>query len=187
MDSKKQIPSELISSEISKQIDSILSCKLPHLSPEDKEDIAQEVKIKIWSMLAKERKIINLRSYLWKAVYTTALDFIDKKTDKAALSEMAILDYTNPVLENGALPQDLAIEKREVQIQIAKAIDKLSPKKRLVLKVHLTGMNIREIAEFLNWRKARVNSLYYRARKDLKTILKRNLFSEKRSEQENKK
>jgi RNA polymerase sigma-70 factor (ECF subfamily) len=187
MVSSKIKKTELISAEISKQIDFILNRKLPHLFSEDKEDIAQEVKLKIWAMIANERKIKDLRSYLWKAVYTTALDFIDKRTDTVSLKETDMLDYSNPILEIEALPEDIALEKKEVQIQIARAIDKLSPKKRLVLKVHLTGMNVREIAEFLNWKEDKVNSLYYRARKELKSILEKTFPSSHRPDIEKKK
>ena len=171
MDSDYREKAKQFSLDISRQIEFIIRQKIPNLSTIDKEDIAQEVHLKIWNILKKERKINNFRSYLWRVVYTTALDYLDKKMDTLSFDADLVLDYSNPVLEMGVMTEEKLLEKKELRIKIEEAVESLKSKMRTVMKAHLAGMNIRETAEFLGWKESQVNTLYHRAKKQLKIKL----------------
>jgi RNA polymerase sigma-70 factor, ECF subfamily len=157
--------------KISRQITVILYKKFPRLPQGDKEDISQEVQLKIWKMIQGGRKIKNLESYLWKSVYTTALDFLDQNMEKISLEKDSNPALSISLSKLDIFSQEKAFEKKQVREMILKAVESLNPKRRMVMKLHLTGMNVREIAEFLDWSESRVNHLFYRGRKSLKAEL----------------
>ncbi|MFX1514252.1 MAG: hypothetical protein ACFFCQ_16885, partial [Promethearchaeota archaeon] len=57
--------------DISRSIERIIWKNFPGLSSNGKADISQEVSLKIWKAISSGKNIKNLRSYLWKVVYTT--------------------------------------------------------------------------------------------------------------------
>ncbi len=172
MTEKKIFCTEEFIKKISRQITVILYKKFPRLPQGDKEDVSQEVQLKIWKMIQSGRKIKNLESYLWKSVYTTALDFLDQNMEKISL-EKDSNPHLSSSLKLDIFSQEKAFEKKQVREMVLKAVESLTPKRRMVMKLHLTGMNVREIAEFLNWGESKVNHLFYRGRKSLKAELSR--------------
>ena len=44
----------------------------------DPEDIAQEIKIKLWRVLSREKEIVNFPSYLRKVVNSSVIDMLRK-------------------------------------------------------------------------------------------------------------
>lgn len=158
--------------EITSSVHSIISKKFPHLNGGDSEDIEQEVKLKIWKMVSNGKKIDNLKSYLWKVVYTTALDIMETQ-----LKELPLETYLESMTSVSPLFGELGktesgIEKEELKKILEKIIDSLPPKRRTVLKLHLAGMDLDEMADFLNWTHHKVRHLFYRGVQDLKVKLK---------------
>lgn len=157
------------SRRFSRRIRRILFQKLPGLSAEQKDDIEQEVQLKILQMLKKGRKIDNLKSYLWKAVYTTALDTIEQKTQKGGSGYEKVGSVDHDMDVPGADPPlDVQFQKREMSAFLMKEINTLGYNQRIVMKLYLTGRNIREISEFLGWSNSKVNHLFYRGLDTLK-------------------
>lgn len=157
--------------DVIKTIKLVLWKKFPHIPAEEKDDISQEVELKIWKMISCGKKITYLKSYLWKVVYTTALDVLDERQAFQSLEESMEFNVTNPI--SGYLPDasDKIMEKKEQHALIENAIDSLAQNRRIVLKLHLAGYHVDDIAEFLGWTVSKTNHLYYRGLKDLKKIL----------------
>ncbi len=172
MDLKKLIKTEKFIKNISNSIKIILLKTFPEITREEKEDIAQEVKLKIWKMISSEKKIENLRSYLWRVVYTTALDIISERMKNISLENMNKINEFNPISRLEITPDKSLIKRKELKLTIEKAINSLSQDRRIVIKLYLTGMSLDEIAKFLNWSKNRVRHLFYKGLKDLKEKLK---------------
>ncbi|NOR52691.1 MAG: sigma-70 family RNA polymerase sigma factor [Candidatus Aminicenantes bacterium] len=172
MELKKLIKTQQFIEEMSKSIEHIIWKNFPQISREEREDITQEVKLKIWKMASRGKKIKNLRSYLWKVVYTTALDIINKRMNTVPFDAVMKADNTNPFSQLNIASSEALIEKKELRIIITKALNSLPQNRRIVIKLYLTGMNLHEIADFLNWNKSKVNHLYYRGLGDLKEKLK---------------
>lgn len=166
---EKRFNSKEFIERFSHRIRNILYQKLPGLNETQKEDIEQEVKLKIWKMLCKGRKIDNLKSYLWRVVYTTALDMIEDKTQKGG-SGFERVDYENQDIEipGNDPPLDELIERRKMSERLMQEINSLGYDHRIVMKLYLTGRNIREISEFLGWSNSKVNHLFYRGLNKLK-------------------
>jgi len=168
MGHKRVQRAEKVLAAIVEDIQRILWKTFPRITDQQQEEIAQEVKLKFWKMLTGGRDIKHLRSYLWKVVYTTALDVVDEKADLLPLDEEVEMQSLNPISELGGLSSDSRLERKEAEGRLMTAIESLSANRRLVLKLHLTGMDIRETAEFMGWSVSKVNHLYYRGLDDLK-------------------
>jgi RNA polymerase sigma-70 factor (ECF subfamily) len=154
--------------KISASIKNIICANFPHTTSPEREDIEQEVKLKIWKMASGGKKIGNLRSYLWRVVYTTTLDVIGKRINMASLKGWSGGDDQNFIQQLDLVSPESLIEKKELKMMIEKAIDSLSQKRRLVIKLRLAEMSVVEMADFLGWSQNKVTHLLYRGLIDLK-------------------
>ena len=172
MDLKKLIKTKDFLEKMSNSIELIIWKNFPQLSSQEKEDIAQEVKLKIWRMASRGKKIKNLRSYLWKVVYTTTIDIIDERMNVLPFDSVKETHNANPISQLDIHSAESFMEKKEWESMFEKALNTLAQNRRIVIKLYLTGMNVKEIADFLGWSESKVNHLYYRGLKDLKKQFK---------------
>jgi RNA polymerase sigma factor (sigma-70 family) len=162
--------------ESSKLIERFIWNHFPHLDHPDKEDITQEVKIKILKLLKSGRKIGNLKSYIQRVVYTTALDAISKNTAENLRDKKVELNLANHLSEFNIIKPEQMIEEKRINQILYEAINSLSQNRRIVVKMHLKGLNVREIAEHLGWSISRVNHLFYRGIEDLRKKIDKNFL-----------
>lgn len=168
MDLKEFCKTRQFIEEISNSTKVILYKIFPELPEEEKEDIAQEVKLKIWKVISNGKKIENLRSYLWRVVYTTAIDIVNKRIKKIPLDELIEDKTSDAIFRLNNDSHVISIEKNEIKLILEKAMDSLLQDRRVVVKLYLAGMTIDEISDFLNWSRNRVRHLLYRGLKDLR-------------------
>jgi len=147
--------------DLARSVRAILLRRFPGVAGEDIEDIEQEVKLKIWKMAAGGKNFRHLRSYLWKTVYTTALDVLDGRPERPAEEGQAAPDV--PDSSAGSPERTLAVRE---------AIAGLPPRRRQVVDLHLEGLGIEESARRLGWSTNQVRHLFYRARAELKAALR---------------
>lgn len=145
---------------LSRSTRAILLKRFPGLASQDLEDIEQEVKLKIWKMAASGKNIRHFRSYLWKAVYTTALDVLDGRLERLPAG-----------LEGAGEEPHSSAESMDRTLTIREAIEALPLRRRQVVNLHLEGLDLEASARRLGWSKNRVRHLFYRARADLKEKL----------------
>lgn len=162
---------ELIN-RFAKLIKKVIIDTSPKIDPGDLEDIEQEITIKLWQEFRKsEKKIRRPYSYIWRVAYTTTSRMMQKLSKERALTvppetaeqEILYQQQDNPV-ENMAA-------KEEWRSLLDHSIDSLPVSRGKVLKLHLMGMNIEEIAACLNWTAHKVRNLLYRGIGDLKKKL----------------
>ena len=160
--------------DLSSSIRNIILASFPHLTPVERQDIDQEVKLKLWRMISNGKDIANLRSYLWRVVYTTTLDLLNERMpcderDAQRPEERrrplgSAFDNDPPEPET---PESIA-QKNEERTVVRGAIEALPLKRRVVVKMHFEGRSIKQTAEFLAWSPNKVRHLLYRGLNDLK-------------------
>lgn len=158
--------------EIINSIKYIIWRNFPELAGEEKEDINQEINLKLWKMISSGRNIHNLKSYLWKVVHTTAIDVISKKINNMDIDSIIQPTQDEESPSNNFLLQELSISEKESKFILEKAVKSLSQNRRIAIKLRLLGMNVREMAELLGWTESKANHLYYRGLEDLERILR---------------
>ncbi len=152
--------------ELGRSVRSVLVSRFPGLSVPEREDIEQDVRLKLWKILASGKKIRNFRSYAWRVVFTTALDLIDERGRWTPLDDDRDRARED-VGDTAPSPAD-AWETRELQRRVREAVDGLAPRRRTVLRMHLDGRDLDETARALGWSRHQVRHLLYRGIDDLR-------------------
>jgi len=135
----------------------------------DPDDIVQEVRIKIWRLLASEKNIVSYASYIKKIVDTVVIDQLRLLRKDEQLYRMEKQKQVAEQL-NRFRPEILRnIRLREA---IGKAVESLIESRRNVVKLYLFDMSIEEISRFYGWSLHKTRNLLYRGLADLKRSLK---------------
>ena len=159
--------------EITSSVRSIVLKRFPDMDGGDREDIDQEVKLKIWKIVSHGRKIDNIKSYLWKVVYTTALDIMETRLAQFSLEDYFESADSGPSASGDNNGHEAGINKDDLKMVLEKIVDSLPPKRRTIVKLRLAGMDFDEMADILNWTHHKVRHLFYRGLQDLKEKLMR--------------
>lgn len=159
--------------EMARIIHSFLKSKFPSMTESEREDIEQDVKLKLWKMKAGGKKINNMKSYVWKAVYTTALDSLEKRWVQLVPEDALTGEDIESVFAAGIPSPEDILEKGETSRALRRAVERLSRRRRTVMELHLLGMDIPESAAFLDWSEPTVRHLLYRGLDDLKKKMER--------------
>ncbi len=141
-------------------------------SRDDVEDLVQEIFVKIWTNRTSWNPKGAINTYLFKAARNQAINFIKSKRASAFYTgqddeELPSLDDEDPVKK---------IYEKDAVAAVNKAIDRLSPKCRLVFTLNRwEGLSYTEIADILGVSQKTVENQISHAlkilRKDLSHIL----------------
>lgn len=139
----------------------------------DLEDIEQEVRLRIWTLLKKGKKVENLPSYIKKVAYSTTIDELRKAMKQRPSNQpeemKRVLSGASLISSPGGdFSPEGRLEQNEIRDTVRAMVETLSDGRRKVLELFLTGQNIEEICASLKWEKARVRHLFYRGIDDLK-------------------
>jgi RNA polymerase sigma-70 factor (ECF subfamily) len=167
MDLATLLKSKKFLEDIANSIKNIIFANFSKTSQEEREDIEQEVKLKIWKVASNGKKITNLRSYLWKVVYTTALDLIQERLPNASDEEIIKQIDSLNISRLELLSPELLLQKKEHADILKNEIHSLPKRRKAVLELYLSGMNLEEITEFLGWGQNEVRHLLYRGIQEL--------------------
>lgn len=144
---------------------------------EDATDIAQDVFIKAFQSIKKFRGQASFYTWLYRIAVNSSITFIKRakrqrfinyETIDETLVSSEILEYftAKTKTEKGAL-------LKELQEKLNEALQKLSPKHRIVVILHeVEGMNHREIADITKTSEGTVRSRLHYAKKMLQAFLK---------------
>lgn len=135
----------------------------------DPDDIAQEVRIKIWKVLNDEKVIDNYTSYIRKIVDSSVIDQLRKFKREEGIF---LHEKQTRISEQKTDYEADYIRNRHIQEMIGKAVDSLLESRRKAVKLYLLNMTLEEIAIFFNWSKDKARNLLYRGLADLKKRLK---------------
>ncbi len=135
----------------------------------DPDDIAQEVRIKIWKLIKNEKNIVNYASYIKKIVDTVVIDQLRLLRKDEQLYRM---EKQKQVAEqmNGYRPQ--VLRNARMKEAVGKAVESLIESRRNVVKLYLFELSIEEISRFYGWSLHKTRNLLYRGLADLKRALK---------------
>lgn len=136
----------------------------------DPEDVVQEVRIRLWKALRNENIILKPSSYIKKVVTTVVIDQLRKtKREEGVIS----FEKSKHISESdlGYLTHQNSPNQDTFPI-LEKALGKLIPTRRTVVKLHLLNMRTDAIAASFNWSLSKTRNLLYRGLTDLKKVLK---------------
>lgn len=146
---------------------------------EDAEDIAQEVFIEVHKSLHKFKKESKLSTWLYRISVNKSLNFIRDNKKNTWFQSLDILfsteKNTGKVIELSesinSIP-DKIIEHKEIGNYINEAIDCLPKKQKVAFTLHkYEDLRYKEIAEIMELSLSSIESLLFRAKKNLQKKL----------------
>ena len=149
---------------------------------DDAQDIAQEVFIEVHRSVGKFRQDAKLSTWLYRISINKSINYLRDHKKKKWFFNLDILFEKDEVETKQFLldesPQDM-LEKEEDKLAIYKAIDNLPENQKIAFTLFkYDELSYKEIAEVMNISLSSVESLMFRAKKNLQqkliTIYKRN-------------
>lgn len=137
----------------------------------DREDIAQDVFLKVYKNLRQFRRESKLSTWIARIAFNTCSNYLDKKQvplfEDIAPNEMTV----DSVASGEALP-DRNAELTDISERLRTEIDKLPVHYRTIVTLyHLEEMTYREIGNIMNLPEGTVKSHLFRGRRLLKCRL----------------
>jgi RNA polymerase sigma-70 factor (ECF subfamily) len=111
----------------------------------DPADIEQEVRIRLWKALERDRNAAFHTSFIQRVVLTTVIDAIRMANSRPAdpLSE----DAEDALVENAAGPERNARGLEDFN-RVTECLAELPQRRRQAVELHLQGFSLREIGQF---------------------------------------
>ncbi|MGB2768306.1 MAG: sigma-70 family RNA polymerase sigma factor [Candidatus Zixiibacteriota bacterium] len=140
---------------------------------QDAEDVAQDVFFDVYRSADKFRQDAKLSTWLYRIAVNRSLNFIrDNKWSRRIRNLSALLGDETEQVANIPAPDssrpDVALEKKERNVVVQKAIDSLPEKQRTAFVLHkYEGLSYEEIAEVMQRSLSSVESLIHRAKSNL--------------------
>jgi RNA polymerase sigma-70 factor (ECF subfamily) len=140
----------------------------------DLEDLVQEVFVIAFRGLERFRGDARLSTWLYRICVNVALGRIRTRKRRPPPIGVDDLDAANAdpsLVERPELP-DRALERREEQARVYRALDTLPPKKRIVLFLHeIEGLDLKEIAYLVDSNAVTVRTRLFYARREFYAAL----------------
>ena len=140
----------------------------------DLDDLVQEVFVIAFRGLERFRGDARLSTWLYRICVNVALGKIRTRKRRPAAIGVADLDTTSadPSLTERPETPDRALERRQEQDRVYKALELLAPKKRIVLYLHeIEGLDLKEIAYLVDSNPVTVRTRLFYARREFYRIL----------------
>lgn len=141
------------------------------------EEVFQEVRIRLWKALGDPGRIATVKaSYVHRATLSAALDLIRRRRERerpldALESEVAggrhLAHAATPAIRS---PEGELVRSR-LRDAMAAALATLPERRRVPVRMHLSGYGILEIAGILGWTEPTARNLLYRGMADLRREL----------------
>ena len=145
-------------------------------SEQDAQDIYQEAFLKAYRNISNFRFECSFYTWIYRIVTNLCLDLLRKrqvrKEDSAIAtdSEGETYDLLDQVADerSGASPEN-DLMRRELGARIAKALEKLTPRERMVFEMkHYQGLKLRTIGEILNTTEETAKNTLFRGTQKLR-------------------
>lgn len=144
---------------------------------EDAEDIAQEVFVEVFKSIHTFKGNSKLSTWMYRISVNKSLEFIRKKNTKKRFAFMqSIFGNEIPIDKTSYFTEmnhpGILLENKEKSETIFKAIHQLPDAQRIVFTLHkVDGLSYKEVSEITEKSISSVESLMFRAKKNLQQIL----------------
>ncbi|MTE27465.1 MULTISPECIES: RNA polymerase sigma factor [Winogradskyella] len=144
---------------------------------EDAEDIAQDVFVEVFNSISKFKGESKLSTWIYRITTNKCLEFIRKKNTKKRFAFMqSITGNAIPIDKTNYFTEinhpGILLENKELNATLFKAISSLPESQGVIFTLHkVDGKSYQEIAEITNRTLSSVESVMFRAKKNLQKLL----------------
>ncbi len=171
----KQSAYSLLLDEFQQQVFSTCLSFVPNI--EDAEDIAQEVFLEIFNSIHKFNEESKLSTWIYRITTNKCLEFLRKKKAKKRFAFIqSIFNNEIPIESFKYLTEmnhpGIILENKERSKTLFQAISQLPESQKIVFTLHkIDGKSYQEISDITNKNISTIESLMFRAKKNLQKIL----------------
>lgn len=144
---------------------------------QDAEDVSQEVFFQVYKSVKHFRREAKISTWLYRVVVNRSLNFVRDNKRFRWLKSLSSLpedkgQRAEEVPASDSDRPDVALEEKERNVIVEKALDSLPEKQRVAFVLHTyEGLSYQEIAEVLHRSLSSVESLIHRAKSNLQRKL----------------
>lgn len=144
----------------------------------DAQDIAQDVFIEVYESINNFNENAQLSTWLYRISVNKSLDFIRKQKRKKRWADLTKIDINNKEEHDNwfsdSLTPELSLEQKERVSILNNAIGKLPTSQKTAFTLHkYDDLSYQEIAKVMESSVSSVESLMFRAKKNLKKSLEK--------------
>jgi len=137
---------------------------------DDAEDLTQEIFLKVWYSIRSFDQRSSFSTWLYRIAVNRAVNQVRKNKIRSFIGLNNEIKDSNFTTENA----ETQLENQEKKIQIKKAIDQLKTNQRKAFVLfYYQELSMKEVASVMKTSPKAAESLVFRARKKLQTILSR--------------
>jgi len=137
----------------------------------DADDVEQEVRIRLWKTLQRDRNAVLPASYIQRVVVSTVIDALRRTQARPMESIEDAGDETSWDLPQEAGPQQLASQRQQMD-SLRMALAALPERRRQLVSLSLQGFGPSEAGELVGLSADAARKLMERGMKDLRDHLK---------------
>lgn len=144
---------------------------------EDAEDIAQDVFVEVFKSIHKFKGDSKLSTWIYRITTNKCLEFIRKRNTKKRFAFLKSISGDSNVIDKSNYFTEInhpgiVLEQKEISETVFLAINKLPEQQRLVFTLNkIDDKSYKEISEITNKSIGSIESLLFRAKKNLQVIL----------------
>lgn len=139
----------------------------------DPDEVEQEIRIRLWKTLQRERNIDHPASYLHKTALSVIVDLVRRRSARPDLSMADALDTTlesDTVSPEAGAPEQVA-ERHAFAQAVMQAVASLPERRRRPVQLHLQGFGTAQIGVLLQMSEPTARNLVYRGLEELRERL----------------
>ena len=145
-------------------------CRVHARTPQDQEDLYQEVLCQIWRALPGLREKAHVNTWLYRVTLNTAISYVRKSAAERRATETGGDEFK---IQAGEWEPAAAPNPRREQLY--EAIARLNELEKAVVTMFLDDLSYDEIGRVMNIDTSHVGVLLHRAKKKLSALMKETL------------
>lgn len=128
-------------------------------SEADLQEIEQDIHLRLWQVLSRERNWDKPASFIRSVVLSVAIDAARRRQARGGDSEHLGLEVLDPAIGG----QELAVEERTELLAVLEGLQRVDPDKAQAVGLYLQGFTTQEIGTLLGWTEAKARNTVYRS------------------------
>lgn len=128
----------------------------------DLEELEQEIRLRLWQTLSRERIWDKPASFIRSVVLSVAIDAARRRQVRGGDAEHVGLEHLEPWSSSGSDGSDHALDRAELS-QLLEALAREDAEKGQAVGLYLQGFTTAEIGDLLGWTEAKARNIVYRA------------------------
>lgn len=164
---RRKVPHEAEFQRLIERWSGYVRATLVHLdsrrSEADLEEIEQEIRLRLWQTLSRERNWDKPASFIRSVVLSVAIDAARRRQVRGGDSEHVGLEYLEPWSTGEAADLGSDMEQRAQLLAVLEQLQRVDPEKAQAVGLYLQGFTTQEIGDLLGWTEAKARNTVYRS------------------------